>query len=240
LEKRQTSSSELHFYSLVVNNDEFNSLVTLKPKLFKYPERSSLALELQYSKSYSELQECRLWNKDSVTYAFVLVKDTKKVSNPNPYAGDGDFRDIGDQVTFSCYILKLVNSDFVIFEKWASSIEVCYDDLSSQNIDFHITDINNDGKVEVWYVIEWSCSLGVEPSKLEIYLFNNGMLNTMESVTNFPGQFTDNDIREWIKDGDDFVINRYDSNFEKLSQDFKTYAIELRTRNLYGRSNYWR
>jgi hypothetical protein len=62
----------------------------------------------------------------------------------------------------------------------------------------------------------------------------------MESVTNFPGFFSDIDIREWIKDGSEYVINKFDSNFEVLSEEYKTYAINLRNKNLCGQGIYWR
>jgi hypothetical protein len=175
-----------------------------------------------------------------MTYAFVLIKDTRKITNPSPNGGEGDFRDIGDQITFSCFTLKLINSDFVIFEKWAVQTEICYVDSYVENIDFHITDINQDKNVEIWYVMESNCSSGVEPSKLNICLFKNGTIHKMESVTNFPGFFSDVDIREWIKDGSEYVINKFDSNFEVLSEEYKTYAINLRNKNLCGQGIYWR
>jgi hypothetical protein len=237
---QKTSPQDLFYYSFIVNNNENSPLNDILPTLYKYPEKSTLSQQLQYSKSYSELQECRFWKMDSINYAFVLIKDTKKVANPNPNDGNGDMRDIGVQVTLSCYILKSIDYEFVIDEKWTSSIETCYLELIGKNIDFHITDINKDNKVEVWYVVESYCSLGVEPSKLEIYLYKSGVLNKMESVTNWPGQYTDTDVARWIKDGEDFAINKFDSNFEKLPQEYKTYAIELRNKNLFGSSGYWR
>jgi hypothetical protein len=237
---RKTSPQDLFYYSFIVNNNENSPLNDILPTLYKYPEKSTLSQQLQYSKSYSELQECRFWKMDSINYAFVLIKDTKKVANPNPNDGNGDMRDLGVQVTLNCYILKSIDYEFVIDEKWTSSIETCFLELMGKNIDFHITDINRDNKVEIWYVVESYCSLGVEPSKLEIYLYKSGALNKMESVTNWPGQFTDSDVARWIKDGEDFSINKFDSNFEKLPQEYKTYAIELRNKNLFGSSGYWR
>jgi hypothetical protein len=237
---QKTSPSDIHYYSFNVNNNENSPLNDIIPTLYKYPEKNTLSQQLQYSKSYSELQECRLWKMDSINYAFVLIKDTKKVANPNPNDGNGDMRDLGVQVTLSCYILKSIDYEFVIDEKWTSSIETCFLELMVKNIDFHITDINKDDKVEIWYVVESYCSLGVEPSKLEIYLYKSGALNKMESVTNWPGQFTDSDVAKLIKDGEDFAINEFDSNFEKLPQEYKTYAIGLRNKNLFGSSGYWR
>ena len=38
----------------------------------------------------------------------------------------------------------------------------------------------------------------------------------------------------------DFAINKFDSNFDKLPQEYKTYALELRNKNLFGSSGYWR
>jgi hypothetical protein len=87
-------------------------------------------------------------------------------------------------------------------------------------------------------VIESLCSLGIEPSKLEVNLFNKGKINKMESVTNSRDFFTDTEIKEWIQNGSNYVINKFDTNFENLSDNFKSYAIELRNNNIYGLKNY--
>jgi hypothetical protein len=240
-EKQENNLEGLHYYSLIVNKDDF-ILKSIKSKLFNYPEKSTLSEQLRYTKSFSELKECRLWKKDRISYAFVIVKDTKKVPNTHSHAGEGDFAKIGDQVTFRCYILTYIDTDFIVYMKWNNTFETCFEgvDDNSENIDFRLTDLNNDNQIEIWYVLESSCTLGVEPSRLQICLFNNGILNTMESITNYPELYTDNDVKEWIKEGSDFSINKFDANFEKLSQEFKAYAVKLRNINLYGSSHYYR
>jgi hypothetical protein len=233
--KEQSRPEELHYYSYIVSNDSY-MLKSIKSKIFKYPEKTTLSEELRYTKSYSELEEYRLWKKDSLSFAFVIVKDTKKVPNTDPHAGEGDLSEIGIQVTFSCYILKFIDSDYSIYMNWNNTLEPCFLTAESddENIDFHLTDINGDSNFEIWYVIESFCSLGVEPYKLQICLFNDSLLYTMESATNSPGFFTDDDIKEY------YAINKFDPNFEKLSQEFKSYAIELRNKNIFGSAYYWR
>ena len=239
--KQAKNTEEIHYYSLVVNNDN-GILNSIKAKLLYYPEKTTLSEQSRNSKSFSELKECRLWKKDSVSYAFVIVKDTKKVPNPDFHEDEGDLGEIGNEITFNCYVLNMIDSEFHIEKKWNYTLEKCFLTAESQdnNIDFHLTDLNKDNKPEIWYVLESFCSLGVEPYKIQICLFNNSTLHTMESVTNWPEMFTDDDIQEWIKDGSKYSINKFDPNFEKLSQEFKLYAIGLRNKNLYGSSYYWR
>ena len=239
---QQSSTSDLPFFTIYIDNYKADFVSsTIKP-LFKFPERSSLPENQQYSKSTSELKELHIWEKDNVAYAFVLILDKELVPNPSPFAGQGDSGELGEQITFSCYLLKKVESDFVVIEKWNSPIETCFLTLETnfigKNIDFHLTDIDKDNNFEIWYVIESLCSFGIEPSKLEVNLFNKGKINKMESVTNSRDFFTDTEIKEWIQNGSNYVINKFDSNFENLSDNFKSYAIELRNNNIYGLKNY--
>jgi hypothetical protein len=226
--KQQIAQTDLQYFSIFVHRDVYNSIYTTCSNLCKYPEKSTLS---RPTKSYSELKECYIWINDSVTYAFIIIKDTRLFSSGEKFQ-EGDNSLLSEQETFSCYLLIKKESDFIIVEKWESPLETCSLDVQQGGniIDFQLTDINDDNKIEIWYVINSSCTLGIEPSKLDIYLFNNGIINKMASCANKRDFYTDDDI---ITEGNKELINKFDSNFNKLKVEYKSYAIELRNKHLY-------
>ena len=232
---------KLPFSAVYIDNVKSHFLQPIIETLYKYPEKTSIPQNLWDTKPTSELKEVYSWERDGLTYLFIIIVNNKAVPNPSQYSGEGDIAQYGTQIIFNNFLLKIIESEYIVVNSWESPLETCFvsleSDIIGKNIDFQLTDIDNDSNFEIWYVIESICSLGIEPSKLDIFLINNSKLYKMESVTNSENLFTDKEILEWIKNGDKYLINKFDTDFEKLPDSFKSYAIELRKKNIYGFKN---
>ena len=137
------------------------------------------------------------------------------------------------------YVLKYTNGKFEKEYNWCSKVDVCHVDSENKNINFQITDLNKDGKFEIWCVNENYCKGGVDVNNLIVYMYEKGILYSMKSVTNIitpEYSETDAELKEYpSEDGIPmYSINQFDSKFESISDQFKQYAIKIRNENILG------
>lgn len=231
----------LKFKIQEIKNNEIKSFTTLKKNsnlflidyfektLLKYPKLESNGNNL--AKSHSVLTECEVWFQGEILYALVVVKDNNKVKTE--FEGETG---VFPEISLNYYILKSTNGEFVKEFSWTEKVDICPVDVDNNNIDFQITDLNKDGKLEIWCVNENYCLGGVDPKNLNVYMCEKGLLYKMKSVTNIPKmEITDIEIKEWINDGDtNYCINKFDENFKTISDEFRQYAIKMRTKNILG------
>ncbi len=208
------------FYTSMIKN--------CKKRFLKYPEINS---DLNFNvPSHSELTEFNIWWQGDIAYALIIVKDVRMVVY-------GEENETAPEISLNYYILKYNNNQFEKEYSWQKIVGVCIQDSENKNLNFQITDLNKDGKFETWCVNENYCVGGIHPSHLFVYMYENGKLYTMKSVTNIPDfDLTDIQINEWIKDDEnsDLSINQFDSKFLSIPNQFRQYAIKIRNENILG------
>lgn len=229
IKQQELNKTEIQSFTLIKNNSHPFLIDHFKKTLFKYPELKTNNLDI--IKSNSKLTECEIWWQGDNAYAFVVVKDVNMVKTEI-------YDEIGiyPEISLNYYVLKYNSGQFEKEYSWCEKVDVCPVDEDNNNINFQITDLNKDGKFEIWSVNENYCMGGVDPKNLNIYMYENGAVYVMKSVTNIPNmEVTDAEIKEWIKDGDaTYSINQFDSKFESISDQFKQYAIKIRNENILG------
>lgn len=233
IKQQELNKTEIQSFTLIKNSSHLFLIDHFKKTLFKYPEikpRSDYKSNSEFFTSKSELTECEIWWQDNDAYALVVVREIR-------YIKEADWNDeIGTEISLNYYVLKYNNGQFEKEYSWCEKVDVCPVDEDNNNINFQITDLNKDGKFEVWCVNENYCMGGVDPKNLNIYMYENGAVYEMKSVTNIPKmEITDAEIKEWIKDGDTaYSINQFDSKFLSISDQFRQYAIKIRNENILG------
>ena len=222
--QKELSATKIRSFTLSKNANNTRLIDYFKKKLFKFPEIQDT--DASWFASNSELHECSIWWQGNIAYALVIVKDKKMVS--------ADFDDgLFPEISLNYYILKYSNGTFEKEYNWSKTVNACPVDWDNKNIDFQITDLNNDGKFEIWCVNESYCKGDVSPNTLNIYMYENGNLYLMESVTNNPNiGITDIEIKEWGEEN--YSINLFDSKFQTLSDQYRKYAIKIRNENILG------
>ena len=222
------------------DSDFYTSMIkNCKKRFLKYPE-------INYGHrfnvpSHSELTEFDIWWQSDIAYALIIVKDVRMVVY-------GEENETAPEISLNYYILKYNNNQFEKEYSWQKIVDVCHVDSENNNLNFQITDLNKDGKFETWCVNENYCVGGIHPSHLFVYMYENGVLYTMKSVTNMPDfDLTDIQINEWIKDYENdedeedenvaykLSINKFDSKFLSIPNQFRQYAIKIRNENILGR-----
>jgi hypothetical protein len=231
IKQKELSTAEIPSFVLYKNKVNNYLVEHYKKELFKFTEVEKV--KDPWKNSNSELYECRIWWQGDIAYALVIVKDTKMVTAE---FDDGLF----PEMSLNYYILKYSNGKFEKEYSWCETVNVCPVDSDNNNIDFQITDLNNDGKFETWCVNENYCLGGVDPTNLNIYMYENGNLYLMKSVTNIPNmEITDIEIKEWIQNGDaTYSINKFDSKFQTISDQYRKYAIKIRNENILGEGRF--
>jgi hypothetical protein len=228
--QQELNKTEIQSFTLIKNAVDSWLMAHFKKILFKYPE---IKPDSDY-RSNSELTECQIWWQDDDAYALVVVREIR-------YIKEADWNDeIGTEISLNYYVLKYNNGKFEKEYNWCEKVDACHFDSENNNINFQITDLNKDGKLEVWCVNENYCKSDVSPNELVVYMYENGNIYVMKSVTNIPKmEITDAEIKEWIKDGNTaYSINQFDSKFESISDQYKQYAIIIRNENLLGEDRF--
>ena len=214
--------------TLIHQSKEYREIIKdFKKRFLKYPENN---LNEQFNvPSYSKLTEVEIWWEGNTSCALTVVKDVKMIIE----AGNDAF----PEISLTYYVLRFKNNQFEKEFSWQKKLDPCHLDSENSNIKFQITDLNKDGKFEIWCVNENYCKGGIQPSDLFIYLYQNGELYTMKSATNIPDfDINDEQIKEWTKDEEDpfLRINEFDSKFLSISNVYREYAIRLRNENILG------
>ena len=231
--QKELNKTEIQSFTLIKNISDLFLIDHFKKTLFKYPEikpRSDYKSNSEFFTSKSELSECEIWWQDNDAYALVVVREIR-------YIKEADWNDeIGTEISLNYYVLKYNNGKFEKEYNWCEKVDACHFDSENNNINFQITDLNKDGKLEVWCVNENYCKSDVSPNELVVYMYENGNIYVMKSVTNIPKmEITDAEIKEWIKDGNTaYSINQFDSKFLSISDQFRQYAIKIRNENILG------
>lgn len=229
IKQQELNKTEIQSFTLVKNNSHLFLIDHFKKTLFKYPELKTNNLDIK--KSNSELTECEIWWQGDIAYAFVAVKDINMVKTEL-------YDEIGiyPEISLNYYVLKYNDGQFEKEYSWCAKVDVCPVDEDNNNINFQITDLNKDGKFEIWCVNENYCKGDVSPNNIIVYMYEKSSLYSMKSVTNIPNmEITDAEIKEWIKDGySSYSINLFDSNFLSISDQFRQYAIKIRNENILG------
>ena len=159
---------------------------------------------------------------DTTGEHIVITTETGEIQNENL---EGDYR---DAALYGYHYLKQGNI-WRLTWKVQDFIKECPVDIKANYIKntFSVTDLNKNGKAEVWLMYKTVCHGDVSPSNMKIIMYENNKKYAVRGTSRV--KVSDNQY-----EGGEYT---FDESFKQGSEIFRNYALQLWKKNLIENFN---